>query len=280
MTDVWRKQYTLDFEDDFSGPALRRDRWLPFYLPQWAGRAQSAARFELPGRGLHLLITEDQRPWNPAFDGELRVSSVQTGCRSGPAGSPDGQHHFAAGLRVVEAQPDEWLYTPHYGLFEVALRADLPAGYLAAFWMIGVERTPQESGEICVCELFGHERGQEHYRVRFGVKPIHDPALHLDMHDVLMPGSPADLHVYSAEWTPREVVFRIDGREVGRVPQSPKYPMQFMLNVYELPAELPGGGRSGPWPKRAEVAWVRGYRRGGHGGADAGPSVEAGDPVA
>ncbi|MHA0040482.1 glycoside hydrolase family 16 protein [Deinococcus sp. PEB2-63] len=253
-------EYVLTFEDDFSGPELHSGRCLPHYLPQWAIREASAARYALPGTGLHLQITEDQPPWNPAFDGALCVSSLQTGCHAGPVGSPVGQQRFHPDLRVTEAQPETWLYTPQYGRFEVALRADLPPGYLGAFWMIGVEREPGQSGEICICEVFGHERAPDAFQVHFGVKPIHDPALTLDMRSARISGSPADLHVYSAEWTPHDVTFRVDGEVVGRVPQSPTYPMQFMLNIYELPHLLPGGERRGPWPKTVEVAWVRGWQ--------------------
>ncbi|GGR20038.1 hypothetical protein GCM10008957_35560 [Deinococcus ruber] len=250
----------LTFEDDFSAPDLNRDHWLPYYLPQWASRAASAACYTLPGEGLHLQITRDQLPWNPTFDGMLRVSSLQTGCFAGPVGSAAGQHRFHPALRVTEPQPETWLYTPQYGLFEVALRVDLPPGYLGAFWMIGLERDPAQSGEICVCEVFGHERDPDAFRVHFGVKAIHDPALTLDMQTVRIPGSPADLHVYSAEWTPEGVTFRVDSEVVGRVPQSPAYPMQFMLNIYELPQLLPGNERRGPCPKTLEVAWVRGWQ--------------------
>jgi len=78
---------------------------------------------------------------------------------------------------------------------------------------------------------------------------------------VRIPGRSADLHVYSAEWTPEHVTFRVDDAVVGQVPQSPAYPMQFMLNIYELPDLLPGGERHGPWPKTLDVAWVRGWQR-------------------
>ena len=105
------------------------------------------------------------------------------------------------------------------------------------------------------------QRTPDAFRVHFGVKPIHDPALQLDMRDTWIPGSPADLHVYSAEWTEQAVTFRVDGQVVGVAAQSPAYPMQFMLNIYELPHLLPGGVRRGPWPKTLEVAWVRGWHR-------------------
>ena len=37
--------------------------------------------------GLRLLIEADQEPWCPEFDGEVRVSSLQTGVFAGPVGS-------------------------------------------------------------------------------------------------------------------------------------------------------------------------------------------------
>jgi hypothetical protein len=34
--------YRLDFHDEFDGDALDGDRWVPYYLPQWSSREQSA----------------------------------------------------------------------------------------------------------------------------------------------------------------------------------------------------------------------------------------------
>ncbi|MDQ3182041.1 MAG: hypothetical protein M3Q62_00565 [Actinomycetota bacterium] len=38
-------------------------RWIPYYLPQWSSRERSAARYEVGGGRLRLLIEAKQQPW-------------------------------------------------------------------------------------------------------------------------------------------------------------------------------------------------------------------------
>ena len=52
--------------------------------------------------------------------------------------------------------------------------------------------------------------------------------------------------------------FSVDGERVKRVGQSPSYPMQLMLSLYEFPDE---GTTAGTYPKEFVVDYVRGYRR-------------------
>jgi len=63
LDDILADGYLLDFEDRFDGDVLDQSRWLA--LPQWSFTAESAARYELAGRCLHLLIEADQQPWCP-----------------------------------------------------------------------------------------------------------------------------------------------------------------------------------------------------------------------
>src|SRR3712207_2055400 len=97
-------RYELEFEDTFDGEALDERRWVPYHLPQWSSRERSAARYEVGQGYLRLLIEADQRPWCPEFDGEVRVSSLQTGVFAGPVGSTVGQHRFAPEAVVREEQ--------------------------------------------------------------------------------------------------------------------------------------------------------------------------------
>lgn len=46
-----------------------------------------------------------------------------------------------------------------------------------------------------------------------------------------------EFHIYSADWTPEQVSFEVDGDPVKTVRQSPVYPMQLMLGIYEFPGE-------------------------------------------
>jgi len=109
---VSKAGYELEFEDTFDGDTLDQTRWLPFYLPQWSSREAAAARYQLGGGVLRLLIEDDQQPWCPEFDGQTRVSSLQTGVFAGPVGSTLGQSRFNPRLVVRQAQRNARLYTP------------------------------------------------------------------------------------------------------------------------------------------------------------------------
>jgi hypothetical protein len=102
-------------------------------LPRGSGRQQ------LGGGVLRLVVEADQRPWCPEFDGQTRVSSLQTGVFAGPIGSTVGQSRFTPGLLVRQAQRNARLYTPRYGLFELRAKAIDDPRCMVALWMIGYE---------------------------------------------------------------------------------------------------------------------------------------------
>ncbi|MCK2221341.1 glycoside hydrolase family 16 protein [Actinomadura sp. ATCC 31491] len=241
-----------EFEDTFDGDRLDESKWIPYYLPQWSGREAARARYRLGGGLLRLRIEEDQPPWLPEVEGELRVSSLQTGLYAGPLGSTVGQHG-RGGLRVREEQPAQRLYTPRYGRIEMRARALDDPDCMVALWLIGYEDAPERSAEICVAEIFGRDVGPDRARVGMGVHPFGDPSITDDFTVEELPIDAREFHVYAADWTPDQVSFEVDGRHVRTVRQSPAYPMQLMLNVYEF---RPG---SGTYPKEFTVDYVRGW---------------------
>jgi hypothetical protein len=252
--------YRLEFKDGFRDASLDTSKWLPFYLPHWSGRRLAAARYVLGSTGLRLLIEQDQPPWCPEHDGAVRVSSLQTGCCSGPLGSHIGQHRFKPNLRVTEWQPTLRLYTPQYGYFETRLKAVPIPGYMVALWMIGFEERPEQSAEICICEIFGSQVTGRTATVGYGIHPFDDPALTDEFRREPVDFNAANYHVYAAEWTPAQVRFFIDNVRVRTLPQSPNYPMQLMLGIYEIPDQLNAQSLRNVWPKVMEVDYVRGYR--------------------
>jgi GNAT superfamily N-acetyltransferase len=259
-----REGYVLAVEDRFDGDTLDRGLWLPHYLPHWSSREASAARYRLGDGVLHLVVEEDQPPWCPEFDGGVRVSSLQTGEYCGPLGSPIGQLRFNPAAVVREEQEPERLYTPQYGYFEVRARMDLDPSAMAALWMIGVEDSPERSGEICVFEIFGKDVEPGNARVGMGIHPWADPALTDDFAQVPLPIDVREFHTYAAEWTAERVSFLVDGEVVRVVEQSPAYPMQFMLDVYAFPGD-DGAPPPGPWPKELVVDRFRAWRPSGAG---------------
>jgi hypothetical protein len=251
-----RASLELEFDEEFLGEELDRARWLPFYLPHWSGRARAAARYDVGGGALTLRIDADQEPWCPRLDGELKVSSLQTGAFSGPLGSRVGQHRFHPAAVVREEQPNVRLYTPLYGRIEARLRVQDDPRTMAALWLIGYEDEPERSAEICVCEIFGRDVAPDQTGVGMGVRPFGDPAIVDDFERVRVPVDARDFHVYAAEWLPGGVAFSVDGEVVRTVDRAPDYPMQLMLGIYELPGEEPVGR----YPLELVVDRVRGYR--------------------
>ena len=249
--------YRLEFHDEFDTPTLHQDRWIPYYLPQWSSRERSATRYTLEDSTLVLHISADHQPWCPEFDGEVKCSSLQTGLFAGPVGSPFGQHRFKPACIVREAQPTIRTYTPQYGYFETRIRAVGCENNLVALWMIGFEETPEESGEIAVFEVFGSQMTGSTAEVRYGVHPWADPALTEEFYRDTLPIDAAQFHIYAAEWTPTHIDFYVDNIKRRTIAQSPAYPMQFMLGLYELPGAK---SQPGDYPKRFVVDYFRGYQ--------------------
>ena len=256
-----RARYELEFEDAFEGDTLDERRWVPHHLPHWSSRERSAARYDLGDGCLHLLIEADQQPWCPEFDGDVRVSSLQTGVFAGPVGSAVGQHRFHPRAVVREAQENVRLYTAHYGLVELRAKAVDDPVDMVAFWLIGYEDEPERSAEICVCEIFGRDVAPEQAAVGMGVHPFGDDRIVDEFSREVVPIDARDFQFYAAEWTPERVAFFIDDEHVKTVHQSPSYPMQLMLVIYEFSPDAGGAASATPYPKEFTVDHVRGYRR-------------------
>jgi hypothetical protein len=274
-----RTGYRLDFEDDFAGSSLDLTRWLLYYLPQWSSRAASAARYDVGNGLLRLRIDRDQPPWCPEFDGWLRVSSLQTGVFAGPVGSAIGQHRFAGNLVVREGQDAVALYTPQYGLVECRARAIADPANMVALWLIGFEDRPERSAEILVFEIFGRDVSPTSVDVGMGVHPFGDPLIVDDFEQVTLRLDAREFHDYAVEWTPERVRFFVDEQQVREVAQSPAYPMQLMLNVYELADGPEPASPADHYPKEFLVDWVRGWRRTGQRDAQPGSNESIGSGV-
>lgn len=256
-TRLDRSGYRLELEERFDGPILSEERWVEHYLPQWTTPDRSRARYDLAADGLSLRIDADQPAWR-VEDGDLRVSNLQSGTFSGPAGSEVGQHRHRAGLTVVTPQPARSLHTPTAGLVEAELRASADPTCMLAFWLIGFEERPEDSGELCVAELFGEAVGPP-ARVNVGVKAHHDPRLTDDMATVELGLDATAWHRYAVAWDAAAAEFYVDDHLVHTSAQGMDYPMQLMVDLFEFP-ESPERDRAA-YPKRGWVRSVRGWSR-------------------
>lgn len=255
--------YILQFSDEFDGTDIDRRKWVTCYLPQWSSRQQSAPNYRFEDGRLVLQITQDQQPWCPEFDGEVRASCIQSGLFAGPVGSKLGQSRFHDALVVRETQTNIQKYVPQFGYFETRVKGLTASASHVSLWMIGYEDVPEHSAEICLFELLGNEAGTESSVVRYGVHPWSDPTVQEEFFVETYAIDATQFHIYAVEWTPTHIDFYLDNVRIKTIHQSPQYPMQFMLGIFELPFEGAWNGPynpDDPYPKEFTVDYVRGYQ--------------------
>lgn len=224
--------------EEFDGDQLDLDVWSPYYLPHWSSREQSAATYTVGGGELRLSIPPRQAVWCPDLHDEpLRVSCIQSGNWSGPAGSPLGPQPFKDGLLVREEQTAHWGYTPHFGRVEIEMRGLITPGSMFALWLSGIEDQPHRSGEICVAEIFGAGVADGVAQIGMGVHEFRDPSLREEFAAEPLRLDPAEFHTYAVDWRPGSLSFSVDGSRVRSLDQSPDYPMQLMIGVFDFPAK-------------------------------------------
>lgn len=255
-----RAGYTLVFQDKFASGEICTDTWIPFYLPQWSSRAKAKPQYHFNDGRLVLNITEQQQPWCPEFNGEVKVSSLQTGVFAGKLGSGIGQHKFNPLCVVREEQPSQFTYTPQYGYIEIRARAINTPSNVVALWMIGLEDTPEKSAEICLVEIKGHNVKRDSAIIGYGLRAFNDPALSNQFYEESFVMDAMQFHIYAVDWTADKIDFYIDNKKIKTICQSPQYPMQLMLNIYEVPVEDEKTAGDLHYPKEFEIDYVRGYK--------------------
>lgn len=230
-----------DFDERFPGADLNPTRWIGSYLPAWSSRSASAATYEIRDAELRLSIPPEQALWCPDLHPTpLRVSGIQSGNWSGPVGSTKGQQPFRDGMVVREAQDILLGFTPYLGRVEVTCRATLSPRSMFSAWMVGIEDEPNRCGEICIVEIFGKDLGHDangHPTAQLGcgIHAFRDPALSEDFTALTVPIDINTNHTYAVSWTEQRVSFFVDSRPIRSCPQSPTYPMQLILAIFDFP---------------------------------------------
>jgi len=225
VSDTWGAP---DFVDEFAGTSLGSawEHRIQFYNP-WGGRAcskGSPAAVSVADGALHLGSMPD-----PTVTETCTASDVD--------GNVIGQYPYRLNGHISTQHSADFLY----GVAAARMKFQRDPGAHAAFWLQPrglLDTGPTSWGaEIDVVEWYGAKNG----RARLS-SAVHAP---LPSGEKIQFGGPVskpdrflasrsdawwrNYHVFSVEWTPREYVFRIGGREVWRTDQGVSHDPEFLI---------------------------------------------------
>ena len=241
---VTRDDYS--FADDFDGPAgspVDRSKWKYDVGNRWGENeleyyAASTDNVALDGKG-NLAITA--RKGNP--DGHR--------CQYGNC-------RYTSGRILTEGR-----FAQKYGTFEARIKLPVGKGIWPAFWLLGGNNWPAQ-GEIDIMENLGHTPRIAHATVHgpdyYGAGGITKKT------DAGVPLS-EDFHVYGLDWSPKRLVWLLDGVEYFRVTRADvetrgkrwvfDHPFFIILNV-AVGGAWPGSPDARTvFPQTMLVDWVR-----------------------
>ena len=241
--------------DEFSGSSLSR-QW------QYRGRTYEPQSMRSCSRGSAKAVR--------VGGGAVRLSVLKDPGRTTLC--PALRHGVVAGnyaYRLNGHIGTDDAFSFKYGVAAARIKFPRLRGQHGSFWMEPVGGMyPGSSGhEIDVIEFFGHTHhrsGLFSYIHRYQAGTVVKTGANIP--DTFLHG-PRDgwgknYHVFSVQWTPRQLVFRIDGKETwrigGRISQVPEYLILSLLSSdYEIPLI-----QDRQLPQHMYVDWVRVWQTG------------------
>lgn len=257
--------YLLTASDEFNGKDVNHNLFYDRYLPHWSTAKDTKARYKVEDGLLKLRIDKDQEPWDPKFDSQTRVSSLQTF-------EKDYIHRWTKYPDIAQHIEPFRGHIQKYGYFEIRAKAAPGGGLHSAWWMTGVNqdrpegenRQAGQTGEVDIFEILGRWNGKE---ARLTIHPWGDRPKLWDSTGLFGKWGTdytRTWHTYGFEWLPDRMNLYLDGELVDTRKQSPNYPMMTYLGVYEKRQALSWTGpfdSSVPYPKTFEIDYFRAYQK-------------------
>ena len=177
------------------------------------------------------------------------VLIVQARPNPDPAARANGEQPFTSGLLTLETgrlardgrPARRGGYAQRYGYFEI--RAKLPAGQGAfpAIWLYSASDLYGLQNEIDIVETIGSTPGKSYHSLH--VKQGYRNTDKATVQTVDNPAAGRDWQTYGLLWTPRDITWFVDGRQVAHRPNAGFHdPMYLMMNL------AVGGDWGGPAP--------------------------------
>ena len=248
---------TPTWTDEFAGSTLS---------PTWNHRGQSYER-----ESLRRCSKGDPRAVRVA-GGAVRLSVLKdpdmpTRCETRVRGKVVAKHAYRLNGHIGT----QGAFSFRYGVAAARVKFHHLRGQHSSFWMqpVGGMYPGSAGHEIDVIEYFGdnHPRGGlTTFIHRYeGSRIVRTGARITDLESFLngrRDGWSTGYHVFSVEWTPQMLIFRIDGKETfrvrGDISSAPQFPILSLLaSDYEIPKM-----KDRRLPQHMYVDWVRVWETG------------------
>jgi len=226
-----RPGWKLTFSDEFDGKALDTAKWTP--SDPW-GRERN--------RELQAYVKD-------AF--EVRDGVLHIEAKKGQAFYAGKDRAYTSGMMTTYGK-----FSQEYGRFEIRCRVPAGKGMWPAFWLLPDPR--QWPPEIDVLEILGHEPGKvymtHHFRDEERKHKSHGGSW-------VGPDFSAGFHEFAVEWSPKAVVWFVDGVERFRSEDSVPHGKMYLLVNLAVGGEWPGSpDERTAFPASFDVDYVRVYQ--------------------
>lgn len=227
-----RPGWKLTFEDNFDGKALNLSKWTP--ADPW-GRERN--------QELQAYVKD-------AF--ELRDGVLHIKAEKREASYDNKQRGYTSGMMSTHDK-----FAQKYGRFEIRCRIPDGKGLWPAFWLL-----PEPLNwppEIDVLEILGHQPNKvymtHHFRDAKGDHHSHGGSWR-------GPDFSAGFHEFAIEWSPKALVWFVDGVERFRSEESiPQTKMYLLVNL-AVGGNWPGApNEKTEFPATLDVDYVRVYEK-------------------
>lgn len=202
-----------------------------------------------PGSASNRQMSATSFAADPGFSGITRGGDGKTPLGPDPFLHRKGQLTIVARKTPAEIRPVTWnkpyyggaittkfSFTQKFGYFEIEARLPAGKGMWPAFWLMPVDGSWPDAGEIDVFEGLGDPRVI--FCTVIAGKAKQSARVKLDF------DASAGFHKYGVLWGPRELVWFVDGRRVAQAPTPGALKTQ---DAYMI-ANLAVGGSWGGWP--------------------------------
>ena len=305
--DIDLTEYDLVFGDDFDGIALDPQNWSTSLLWGPYFPINNEQQLYVDTLGMHSAAHSEFTDFDPfeVSNGTLKITATPTSNTLQPPERPaelEGYPSFPSiwrpyrwsenryndatdgspGYREQDVDFLSGIITS-YGNFQmthgyVEARAKVPAGsgLWPAFWLLNTHYVEQ-SPEIDVMEFLGHEvdtlyNTYHYFDIANNWRKISSPSF-----ENTIPDWTADFHTYGMSWSPRKIIWYVDGQKVHEINEGDPIPGE--SGTYKIPnqamyliANLAVGGN---WPelltgeeaskslgdRTFEIDYIRAYKR-------------------